>query len=306
MIQVEDLSKTYRIGFWRKSVEALRGVSFEVQDGDLYGFIGPNGAGKSTTIKILLGLLKPGSGRASLMGMPAGSPRSRKDVGFLPEQPYFYDYLTGREFLWFYGQLAGLSWTDLKTRVKEVSDLVSLKPDAMDRKLRTYSKGMLQRIGLAQALLSRPKMVILDEPMSGLDPMGRRDVRNLLKNLHAQGITVFYSSHVLSDVEAICTRLAMVVDGQIRRQGTVDQVLEGETEHYQVQLASKIAPDALPKGAGAWLDSRTVSCPDPASQRRLLEWTLAQGIHVVSINRNRHSLEDVLAMEVDKAGCNPS
>lgn len=302
MIQVEDLSKTYRIGFWRKSVEALRGVSFEVQDGDLYGFIGPNGAGKSTTIKILLGLLKPGSGRASLMGMPAGSPRSRKDVGFLPEQPYFYDYLTGREFLWFYGQLAGLSWTDLKTRVKEVSDLVSLKPDAMDRKLRTYSKGMLQRIGLAQALLSRPKMVILDEPMSGLDPMGRRDVRNLLKNLHAQGITVFYSSHVLSDVEAICTRLAMVVDGQIRRQGTVDQVLEGEAEHFQVQLASEIGPDALPKGAGAWLDSRTVSCSDPASQRRLLEWTLAQGIHVVSINRNRHSLEDVLAMEVAKAG----
>ena len=302
MIQVEDLSKTYRIGFWRKSVEALRGVSFEVKDGDLFGFIGPNGAGKSTTIKILLGLLKQGSGRASLMGMPAGSPRSRKDVGFLPEQPYFYDYLTGREFLWFYGQLTGLSWTDLKTRVKEVSELVSLKPDAMDRKLRTYSKGMLQRIGLAQALLSRPKMVILDEPMSGLDPMGRRDVRNLLKTLHAQGITVFYSSHVLSDVEAICTRLAMVVDGQIRRQGTVDQVLEGEAEHYQVHLASEIRAEALPKGAGALIDSRTVSCPDPLSQRRLLEWTLAQGIHVVSINRNRHSLEDVLAMEVAKAG----
>lgn len=302
MIQVEDLSKTYRIGFWRKSVEALRGVSFEVKDGDLFGFIGPNGSGKSTTIKVLLGLLRQDSGRASLMGMPAGTPRSRRDVGFLPEQPYFYDYLTGREFLWFYGQLAGLSWTDLKTRVKEVSELVSLKPDAMDRKLRTYSKGMLQRIGLAQALLSRPKMVILDEPMSGLDPMGRRDVRNLLKNLHAQGITVFYSSHVLSDVEAICTRLAMIVDGQIRRQGTVDQVLEGEAEHFQVILASEIGTEALPQGAGTLIDSRTINCPDPEAQRRLLEWSLAKGIHVVSIRRNRHSLEDVLAMEVAKAG----
>jgi ABC-2 type transport system ATP-binding protein len=300
MIEVEDLRKTYRIGFRRKSVEALRGVSFDVKEGDLYGFIGPNGAGKSTTIKILLGLLKPGSGRAILMGQPAGSPRSRAEVGFLPEQPYFYDYLTGREFLWFYGQLAGLRWGDLKTRVKEVSELVSLKPDAMDRKLRTYSKGMLQRIGLAQALLSRPRMVILDEPMSGLDPLGRRDVRNLLKNLHGQGITVFYSSHVLSDVEAICTRLAMVVDGQIRRHGTVEQVLEGEAEHWQVTLAADIKPEALPAGTGNLVDSRTVACPDLPAQRSLLQWALAQGLPIVSVNRHRHSLEDVLAIEVAK------
>ncbi|MDB5103637.1 MAG: transporter, ATP-binding protein [Fibrobacteres bacterium] len=301
MIQVEDLRKTYRIGFWRKSVEALRGVTFDVKEGDLYGFIGPNGAGKSTSIKILLGLLKPGSGSASLMGKPAGSPRSRLDVGFLPEQPYFYDYLTGREFLWFYGQLSGLRWGDLKVRVKEVSELVSLKPDAMDRKLRTYSKGMLQRIGLAQALLSRPRLVILDEPMSGLDPLGRRDVRNLLKTLHAQGITVFYSSHVLSDVEAICTRLAMVVDGQIRRQGTVEQVLEGEAEHWQIGLGSEIKAESLPNGLGALIDARTVSCPTPEAQRSLLQWAMAQGIGIVSVNRNRQTLEDVLAMEVAKA-----
>jgi ABC-2 type transport system ATP-binding protein len=285
MIQVEDLRKTYRIGFWRKSVDALRGVSLEVKDGDLYGFIGPNGAGKSTTIKILLGLLKPDGGRATLMGRTAGTPKSREFVGFLPEHPYFYDYLSGREFLWFYGQLSGLGWGDLKKRVDEVADLVSLRPEAMDRKLRTYSKGMLQRIGLAQALLSRPRLVILDEPMSGLDPLGRRDVRNLLKNLHAQGITVFYSSHVLGDVEAICTRLAMVVDGQIRRQGTVAQVLEGESENYLVTLATDVRPDALPREAGSLLDPRSAS---------------SQGVDVESISRNRHSLEDVLAMEVAK------
>jgi ABC-2 type transport system ATP-binding protein len=300
MIQVEDLRKTYRIGFWRKSVDALRGVSLEVKDGDLYGFIGPNGAGKSTTIKILLGLLKPDGGRATLMGRTAGTPRSREHVGFLPEHPYFYDYLSGREFLWFYGQLSGLGWGDLKKRVDEVADLVSMRPEAMDRKLRTYSKGMLQRIGLAQALLSRPRLVILDEPMSGLDPLGRRDVRNLLKSLHAQGITVFYSSHVLGDVEAICTRLAMVVDGQIRRQGTVAQVLEGEAENYLVTLATDVRPDALPREAGSVLDSRSVSCPDLKAQRALLQWASAQGVDVESISRNRHSLEDVLAMEVAK------
>ncbi len=221
MIELEDLRKTYRIGFWRKRVEALRGVTLKVQAGDLYGFIGPNGAGKSTAIKILLGLLSPDAGRATLMGKPAGSPAGRMQVGFLPEQPYFYDYLTGREFLDFYGRLSGITWRELRKRVSEVSDLVSMRPDVLDRKLRTYSKGMLQRIGLAQALISKPKLVILDEPMSGLDPLGRRDVRNILKGLHADGITVFYSSHVLSDVEAICTRLAMVVGGQIRRAGTV-------------------------------------------------------------------------------------
>lgn len=299
MIQVQDLAKTYRIGFWMKKVEALRGVSFEVRPGDLFGFIGPNGAGKSTTIKILLGLLKADAGTATLMGQPAGRPSGRAQVGFLPEQPYFYDYLSGSEFLWFYGQLSGLPWKALRTRVDEVSNLVGLKPEAMRRKLRTYSKGMLQRIGLAQSLLSRPKLLVLDEPMSGLDPLGRRDVRELLKNLHSQGITVFYSSHVLSDVEAICTRLAMVVDGKIARQGTVEEVLAGEAANYVVVLSA--APGTLPPGAGTLLDARTVSCPDAASQRNLLQWALSQGLTVESVGRNRHSLEDVLAKEVAKS-----
>jgi ABC-2 type transport system ATP-binding protein len=272
----------------------------EVKEGDLFGFIGPNGAGKSTAIKVLLGLLKADSGTAALMGRQAGTPASREGVGFLPEQPYFYDYLSGREFLHFYGRLSGLKGTDLKKRIDEVAQLAGIKPDAMDRKLRTYSKGMLQRAGLAQALLSRPRLVVLDEPMSGLDPLGRRDVRLLLQNLHAQGITVFYSSHVLSDVEAICTRLAMVVNGQIRRQGTVEQVLEGEAEHYQVVLGAPVDAKDLPQGAGTPVDARTIQCPDLAAQQALLQWSLAQGISVVSVSRNRHSLEDVLTEEVAK------
>jgi ABC-2 type transport system ATP-binding protein len=273
-------------------------VTFEVREGDLFGFIGPNGAGKSTTIKILLGLLKADSGQASLMGRPAGDPAGRSQVGFLPEQPYFYDYLTGREFLWFYGRLSGLGWKDMKSRVGETAELVGMKPDALDRKLRTYSKGMLQRIGLAQSLLGRPKLVVLDEPMSGLDPLGRRDVRGLLRNLHAQGITVFYSSHVLSDVEAICTRLAMVVEGRIARQGTVNEVLAGEAEHYQIVLSAP--PVSLPPELGTLTDPRTVSCPDAHAQKQLLHWALAQGLSIESVSRNRHSLEDVLAREVAK------
>ncbi len=300
MIEVEDLRKIYRIGFWRKPVAALRGVTFSVKEGELYGFIGPNGAGKSTTIKILLGLLSSGGGRASLMGKPAGTPGSRSQVGFLPEQPYFYDYLTGREFLDFYGRLSGLRWSDLRKRVGEVSELVSMSPEVLDRKLRTYSKGMLQRIGLAQALISKPRLVILDEPMSGLDPLGRRDVRNILKGLHADGITVFYSSHVLSDVEAICTRLAMVVDGQIRRQGAVSEVLAGEEESFHVTLTLPVDASRWPQGLGTPMDARTLACATPEAKRSVLQWALAQDLEVEAVSRSRHSLEDVLAKEVAK------
>lgn len=300
MIEVENLRKIYRIGFWRKPVHALKGVSFKVDAGELYGFIGPNGAGKSTTIKILLGLLMPGKGRATLMGMPAGTPASRAEVGFLPEQPYFYDYLTGSEFLAFYGRLSNLKGSDVRKRMGEVVELTGIGEDWLGRKLRTYSKGMLQRIGLAQALLGRPKLVILDEPMSGLDPMGRRQVRQLLQHLHSVGVTVFYSSHVLSDVEAICTRLAMVVGGEIRRQGTVDEVLAGEEEAYRISLSADLKPDDWLRIPGEKSDARTVLCRSGESRDEFLRWAIAQGLGVEEVRRTRHSLEDVLALEVGK------
>lgn len=300
MIEVEGLSKIYHIGFWRKPVHALRNVSFKVGEGELYGFIGPNGAGKSTTIKILLGLLAPGGGRATLMGLPAGVPAGRAQVGFLPEQPYFYDYLTGYEFLTFYGRLASLGGPELRSRIEEVMDLAGLKADWMGRKLRTYSKGMLQRMGLAQALLSRPRLVILDEPMSGLDPMGRRHVRNLLKRLHGEGVTVFYSSHVLSDVEAICTRLAMVVGGEIRREGTVEEVLADEAQSWRVRVAADLKPGDWPGELGEAVDARTMLCKTAADRDALLKWALARGLGVEETSRTRHSLEDVLAEEVGR------
>ena len=300
MIRVENLRKTYRLGFSRKPVEALRGVSIQVNEGDLYGFIGPNGAGKSTTIKILLGLLSPGSGQALLMGEPAGSPASREKVGFLPEQPYFYDYLTGQEFLLFYGPLSPLSGKSLKLRIDEVAETVGIKPDWLRRKLRTYSKGMLQRMGLAQAMLSHPRLLILDEPMSGLDPLGRRDVRNLLQNLHAQGITIFYSSHVLGDVEAICTRLAMVINGEIRRQGTVEEVLAGEERVFQITLADLVPAGDLPSGSVQGVSGNSVLCNTAEAKTQFLHWALNRGLEVESLEPRRNSLEDILAVEVAK------
>ena len=298
MIEVEDLHKTYRIGFWQKQVPALRGAAFRVNAGDLFGFIGPNGAGKSTAIKILLGLLRADSGKVLLMGKSAGNHRSRDQVGFLPEQPYFYDYLTGAEFLNFYGRLSRLSGAGLRRRIGETAEEVGIKPDWLGRKLRTYSKGMLQRLGLAQALLGNPQLVILDEPMSGLDPLGRRDVRNLLKRLHAAGATVFYSSHVLGDVEAICTRLAMIVDGQVRREGTVTEVLSGEEEAYQVTLGREVAASDLPAGIYEAIDGRSVLCRKPEDKASFLQWALGRGLEVVSVGRIGHTLEDVLAEEV--------
>lgn len=296
MISVRDLQKTYRIGFFRKAVAALRGVTLTVGEGELFGFIGPNGAGKSTTIKVLLGLLFADQGEAELMGCPAGSAASRREVGYLPEQPYFYDYLTGAEFLRFYGNLSGIGGSELRKNLGESCERTGVKDEWLERKLRTYSKGMLQRIGLAQALLSKPKLVILDEPMSGLDPLGRREVRNLLRALHQEGVTVFYSSHVLSDVEAICTRLAMVVDGTLRRQGTVDEVLSGEKETYWVTLEKPLATP-VPNSAWKSIDALRVECADSKAKMEFLNWALGQGLGIQTVERRRPSLEDVLALE---------
>ncbi len=299
MIEVRELRKTYHLGFFRRPLPALRGVTLTVGEGDLFGFIGPNGAGKSTTIKILLGLLFADGGSASLMGRPAGSALSRREVGYLPEQPYFYDYLSGAEFLRFYGGLSRLSGLLLRRRMEECCQRTGVQPEWLHRKLRTYSKGMLQRIGLAQALLSHPRLVIFDEPMSGLDPLGRREVRQLLLGLHAEGVTVFYSSHVLSDVEAVCTRLAMVVGGTVRRQGTVDEVVAGEKESFLVTLEKPAQPPAGPRWRQA--DALHVECADQAGKMEFLQWALAQGLGIVTVERRRPSLEDVLAEEAARA-----
>ncbi len=231
-IEIRDFSKRYRLGLEHmlRTVDAVRSMSLTVPEGALYGFIGPNGAGKSTTIKTLMGLLRPTTGTVRLMGLDPRDPASRRQVGFQPEQPWFYDYLTGLELLQYYGRLSGLSGRKLSDRIDASCALCKVESGWLTRRLRTYSKGMSQRLGLAQAILHEPRLLILDEPMSGLDPMGRRDVREAMKAIHATGATIFYSSHVLSDVEEVCTHAAMVVRGTLRVEGTLDDLLNDPSD----------------------------------------------------------------------------
>ncbi len=219
VIDVRDLKKTYRTPFARKKVEALRGVSFAVERGHIFGFVGPNGAGKTTTIRTLMGLIRPSGGSATLLGHPLGSRAARARIGFLPESPYFYDYLDVAELCDLAGRLFGLAPAARKRRADELIDKVGLSR-ARGQSLKKFSKGMLQRAGLSQALMNDPELVVLDEPMSGLDPIGRKEVRDLILELRDRGKTVFFSTHILSDVEAITDRVAIVVRGQLQAHGT--------------------------------------------------------------------------------------
>lgn len=220
-IEILGLEKTYSVGFWRKQSKcALRPLRLAVEEGEVFGFLGPNGAGKTTTLKLLMGLMYPTAGSAKILGLEIGDPRMKAQIGFLPEQPYFYDYLTARELLNYYGRLSGVPAGELSRRIAFVLEQVGLA-GAADTQLRKFSKGMLQRVGIAQAILHDPKVVFLDEPMSGLDPMGRREVRDLIVQLKQENKTIFFSTHILSDAEALCDRVAVLHQGELRGVGTV-------------------------------------------------------------------------------------
>ena len=202
-IEILGLEKTYSVGFWRKRPKrALHPLQLAVEDGEIFGFLGPNGAGKTTTLKLLMGLISPTSGSARILGHEWTDPAVKAQIGFLPEQPYFYEYLTARELLEYYGRLSGVQAKELRPRIEAVLARVGL-PDVAGLQLRKFSKGMLQRVGIAQAILHEPRVVFFDEPMSGLDPMGRREVRDLMEQLKQEGKTVFFSTHILSDAEAL-------------------------------------------------------------------------------------------------------
>ncbi len=280
---------------------ALKDVSLHVEPGQIYGFIGPNGAGKSTTIKVLTGLLNFDSGKVLVNGISPRDVKSRRFIGYSPEQPYFYDYLTGRELLQFYGKLVGLEGNLLNERITWALQLLHADKDWIDRRLRSYSKGMMQRVGIAQAILGKPKLLILDEPMSGLDPMGRRDVREAILELNRDGVTIFYSSHLLSDVESISHRVAMIVDGRIVREGTVDEITDSCGIEYHVRTRTAIAAKDLPEGVTLAGHPQEVICADDAARDRLLRYCLDNGIAVEKMDHKRPSLEDILTEEIARA-----
>jgi ABC-2 type transport system ATP-binding protein len=301
MIQIEHLHKTYHSGFLMKPKLALKDVSFSVEPGQVYGFIGPNGAGKSTTIKVLTGLLNFDSGKVLVNGISPRDVKSRRYIGYSPEQPYFYDYLTGRELLRFYGKLVGLDGAELDKRITWALELLHANKDWIDRRLRSYSKGMMQRVGIAQAILGKPKLLILDEPMSGLDPMGRRDVREAIQQLNRDGVTIFYSSHLLSDVESISHKVAMIVDGKIVREGTVDEITESCGVEYHVRTRKAILESDLPQGVALTGHPEEFVCEDDTARDRLLAFCLANGIAVEKMDHKRPSLEDILTEEIARA-----
>jgi len=232
-IEILGLEKTYSVGFWRKQPKcALRPLHLTVNEGEIFGFLGPNGAGKTTTLKLLMGLVYPTGGSARILGREINDPQMKAQIGFLPEQPYFYDYLTAGELLEYYAQLCGVAAKERRRRVSEVLVQVGL-PDAGGVQLRKFSKGMLQRVGIAQAILHDPKVLFFDEPMSGLDPMGRREVRDLMEQLKQKGKTVFFSTHILSDAESLCDRVAIIHHGELRGIGAVADLtssVEGKVE----------------------------------------------------------------------------
>jgi ABC-2 type transport system ATP-binding protein len=258
VIEVSGVSKTYPIGFWRKRVRVLYDLSLTVGENEIVGFLGPNGAGKTTTIKILNGLAFPDSGTVTIFGEAAGRrSESRRRIGFMPEQPYFYEYLTGGEFLCLCGHLNGLARRETRKRSQEMLARVGLAT-AAGLAIRKYSKGMMQRLGLAQALLHDPELVILDEPMSGLDPMGRVEVRNLIRELKEAGKTVFFSSHIISDVEALCDRVVMIHRGVKIAEGSVEELMGKEGIQYVEVVFSPPPPPGWASVSGLPRDSGSV------------------------------------------------
>ena len=258
LIKVEGLSKSYPTGFWRRRIRVLTDLSFTVARNEIVGFLGPNGAGKTTTIKILNRLAFPDSGTVTVFGEEAGRrPELRRRIGFMPEQPYFYEYLTGEEFLGLCGHLNGLSRAEIARGSQRMLSRVGL--DGAGRTaIRKYSKGMMQRLGLAQALLHEPELVILDEPMSGLDPVGRMEVRNLILELKASGKTVFFSSHIISDVEALCDRVIILLKGRKVAEGRVEELVGREGIQYVELLFSPVPDEGSLSRLGVPPDEATV------------------------------------------------
>ncbi|MEO0413355.1 MAG: ABC transporter ATP-binding protein [Verrucomicrobiota bacterium] len=230
-IEVENLTKVFQTGGLRSEyVVAVDNLSLSVKAGDVYGLIGPNGSGKSTTMKVVLGLMAPTEGEAKVFGLNSGDIRAKQEIGFLPENPYFYKHLTGAETLKFYGKLCGLKGKALKERVKELLTMVGLE-NAGNRRLSGYSKGMLQRIGLAQAIVQRPKLVVLDEPTAGVDPVGSRQLRDLIMKLKEEGITVFLCSHLLEQVQEVCDEVGIIFEGRMRKEGPLNDLISVEGRH---------------------------------------------------------------------------
>jgi ABC-2 type transport system ATP-binding protein len=293
-IEIHGLSKGYAVGFWKKQLRpALKSLDLTVNSGETFGFLGPNGAGKTTTLKLLMGIIFPTSGSATILGKDCLDPEVKSKVGFLPEQPYFYDYLSAPELLDYYAQLSGVPATSRKQRIDELLGRVGLS-DVGNKQLRKFSKGMLQRVGIAQAIIHDPEIVFLDEPMSGLDPVGRHEVRELIQQLKDQGKTIFFSTHILSDAEALCDRVGIIHKGELRAVGVVNDFRSSVADKTEVIW---LGAGALAAVADLMSDTHTTGdtvrgTVQSANLDRLLEKLRQQRARLISVTPINRTLED--------------
>ena len=306
-VEIDGLSKDYETGFWRKKkVRALDKLTLRVRPGQIFGFLGGNGAGKTTTIKLLMRLMFPTEGTAKILGRDISDVSMHNRIGYCPENPYFYDYLTASELMDHFGRLFGYDAATRKKKSDELLTAVGLMPPEWKRQLRKYSKGMLQRVGIAQALINDPEIVFLDEPMSGLDPVGRREIRELIAGLRDKGVTVFMSTHILSDIEALCDEVAILRGGKLAASGNLNSLLASEGEHRALEISvSGISADAVRDHiefiAGATIASKAsgavIEVLDESDVEAALKVIREAGGHLISIQPVKQSLEELFVRE---------
>jgi ABC-2 type transport system ATP-binding protein len=300
VVEIDNLTKDYEVGFLRKrKVRALDSLSLTVNQGEIFGFLGANGAGKTTTLKLLMRLIFPTAGDARILGHDISDVSMHSRIGYLPENPYFYDYLTAFEFLYFCGQIFGLSKDARQDKAEELLERVGLDPDKWDTQLRKFSKGMLQRVGLAQALINDPEVVFLDEPMSGLDPIGRREVRDLIAALRQEGKTVFMCSHILSDIEVLCDRIAIMKSGRLAHIGYLNELQEsvGNRKHLEIVAtgldAASLQFDGMPFEVSATPAGLRIEVPNEKDVDVVIKALRKAGGKLVSVQPVRQSLEEL-------------
>ncbi len=309
IVEIENLTKDYEIGFWKKKkVRALDNLTLNVEGGQIFGFLGGNGAGKTTTIKILMSLIFPSAGSAKILGKDISDVKMRAKIGYCPENPYFYDYLTARELLMYFGELFGLDKSKCKQKTEELLTKVGLEEASWDKQLRKFSKGMLQRTGLAQSLINDPEIVFMDEPMSGLDPIGRREIRELIAELREKGVTVFMSTHILSDIEALCDNVAILRKGKLAATGKLDDLLtsHGENQSFEINVKG-VTADVL-QNSMTNIDANVFAKPNGANIQVLNENDVEKvlfemkkvGGKLVSIQPVKQSLEELFVEKTEK------
>lgn len=322
VIETKGLTKVYQHDFidvehgrlkfnWFRRTVALENIDLAVEEGEIFGILGPNGAGKSTMIKILMGIIFPTGGEAKLLGRPLGDREAKAQVGFLPENPSFQDHLKGEEFLDYYGRLYGMPKAARRKRIDELFDLVGLPAHAPNLPIKGYSKGMVQRIGLAQSLLNDPRLVVLDEPQSGLDPMGRKEIRDIILKLKDEGRTVFFSSHILSDAELICDRVCIVNRGRMIAQGDMGELLSAKVKDYEVIISGlkKDTLDAVRGDARRVLERQNDTLllfEKESDTRALITRAMAEGATLVSLTPMRENLEEYFIREVSRQPADPA